>query len=318
MGVRVLDMRLFEYAAEIFKKGSFTKAAASLHIAQPSLSQQIKKLESELGFPLFYRNREGVSPTPQGMRFIRKAQDILRSRDELLCEMRDQLEEMGTELSIGVPAVTGGYLLPPLLKAFLKKHLNVQVQLIEDSPAALENMTENGAVDLSILPLPIENDRLTIRPILTEPLFLAIPNERESWMTGQLPKLIDSVRSNPENSPLALKTVEDVPFILLKEGYGFRRMVLDLCAEEGFQPKVTFKTSSIETAQSLVEHGMGVTVVPRMVMRKESDRIVYVPLQSDPSRTLVFAYSETCYLSRAAKAFMEMAKKKQTSMYEEV
>ena len=151
MGVRELDMRLFEYATEIFKKGSFTKAAASLHIAQPSLSQQIKKLESELGFPLFYRNREGVSPTPQGMRFIRKAQDILRSRDELLCEMRDQLEEMGTELSIGVPAVTGGYLLPPLLKAFLKKHPNVQVQLIEDSPAALEKMTENGAVDLSLI-----------------------------------------------------------------------------------------------------------------------------------------------------------------------
>ncbi len=95
----------------------------------------------------------------------------MRSRDELLCEMRDQLEEMGTELSIGVPAVTGGYLLPPLLKAFLKKHPNVQVQLIEDSPAALENMTENGSVDLSILPLPIENDRLAIRPILTEPLF---------------------------------------------------------------------------------------------------------------------------------------------------
>ncbi|MEC0698285.1 LysR family transcriptional regulator substrate-binding protein [Bacillus haynesii] len=164
----------------------------------------------------------------------------------------------------------------------------------------------------------MENDRLAIRPILTEPLFLAIPNERENWMTGQLRKLMDSVRPNAEKTPLALKTAEDVPFILLKEGYGFRRIVLDLCAEEGFQPKVTFKTSSIETAQSLVEHGMGVTVVPRMVMRQGSDRIVYVPLQSDPSRTLVFAYPETCYLSRAARAFMETAKKNQTSMYEEV
>ncbi|MCY9445610.1 LysR family transcriptional regulator substrate-binding protein [Bacillus haynesii] len=145
-----------------------------------------------------------------------------------------------------------------------------------------------------------------------------MPNERENWMTGQLRKLMDSVRPNAEKIPLALKTAEDVPFILLKEGYSFRRIVLDLCAEEGFQPKVTFKTSSIETAQSLVEHGMGVTVVPRMVMRQGSDKIVYVPLQSDPSRTLVFAYPETCYLSRAARAFMETAKKNQTSMYEEV
>lgn len=101
-------------------------------------------------------------------------------------------------------------------------------------------------------------------------------------MTGQLRKLIDSVRSNPENSPLALKTVEDVPFILLKEGYGFRRMVLDLCAEEGFQPKVTFKTSSIETAQSLVEHGMGSRSCPGWSCEKsltESSMFLYNPIR---------------------------------------
>ncbi|MFN2744517.1 LysR family transcriptional regulator [Bacillus sp. z60-18] len=304
-----MEMRLFEYTVEIYQQGSFTKAADSLHIAQPSLSQQIKKLEFELGFPLFYRKRGGVSPTPQGKRFIQRAQEMLRARDELLREMRDQRLEMGTELSIGMPAVTGAYLLPPLLKAFLDKHPNVHVQLIEESPAVLEEMTENGEIDLSILPLPIENERLATVPILTEPLFLAVPFEKQSWMTEPLQTFIYSVRNEAEKTAVPLKAAEAVPFILLKEGYGFRRTVLDLCAEAGFKPRVTFKTSSIETAQSLVEHGMGVTVVPRMVMRETSGKMIYAPLDTGSSRTLVFAYSENCYVSRAAKAFMEAAKK---------
>ncbi|KKB74449.1 MULTISPECIES: LysR family transcriptional regulator [Bacillus] len=302
-----MDMRLFEYTAEIYKKGSFTKAADSLHIAQPSLSQQIKKLEGELGFPLFYRKRGAVSPTPQGMRFIQRAQDILRARDDLLREMQDQRQGMGTGLSIGVPAVTGGHLLPPLLKTFFEKHPGVRVQLIEESPAALEQMTEKGEIDLAILPLPIDNERLVTVPILTEPLFLAVPFEKQSWMTEQMQSFIYSVRRETEKRAVSLQAAEDVPFILLKEGYGFRRTVLDLCAKAGFKPKVTFKTSSIETAQSLVENGMGVTIVPQMVMRKSSPRLVYVPLQSAPTRTIVFAYSESCYVSLAAQAFMETA-----------
>ncbi|MGN9866833.1 LysR family transcriptional regulator [Bacillus swezeyi] len=318
-----MDMRLFEYTAEIYIKGSFTKAADSLHIAQPSLSQQIKKLENELGFPLFYRKRGGVSPTPQGKRFIQRAQEILRARDDLLREMQDQLQEMGTELSIGIPAVTGGYLLPPLLKTFLEKHPNVHIQLIEESPAVLEQMTENGEIDLSILPLPIDNEWLATVPILTEPLFLAIPFEKQSWMTEQMQSFIYSVCKETEKTAVPLKAAEDVPFILLKEGYGFRRTVLDLCAKAGFKPKETFKTSSIETAQSLVEYGMGVTIVPQMVIREASAKIGYVPLEPEPTRTLVFAYSEYCYLSLAANAFMETAEKlfaheNQTSFHQEV
>ncbi|MEC1354193.1 LysR substrate-binding domain-containing protein [Bacillus sonorensis] len=303
-----MDMRLFEYTAEIEKKGSFTKAADSLHIAQPSLSQQIKKLENELGFPLFYRKKGAVSPTPQGKRFIQRARDILHARDDLLREMHDQHQEMGTELSIGIPAVTGGHLLPPLLTSFLEKHPNVHVQLIEESPAVLEQMTENGEIDLSILPLPIDNEQLATVPILTEPLFLAIPFEKQSWMTEQMQTFIYSVRKEPGRTAVPLKAAENVPFILLKEGYGFRRTVLDLCAKAGFKPQVSFKTSSIETAQSLVEYGMGVTIVPQMVMRETSARLVYVPLEAGPTRTIVFTYSENCYVSRAAKAFMEAAK----------
>ena len=96
-----------EYVIEVYRQQSFTKAADQLHIAQPSLSQQMKKLEEELDTPLFIRKYGQVTPTPQGRRFIKRAENILKERDDLLREMGEAAYEIGKELNIGAPAVTG-------------------------------------------------------------------------------------------------------------------------------------------------------------------------------------------------------------------
>jgi DNA-binding transcriptional LysR family regulator len=119
------------------------EAAEHLHIAQPSLSQQIKKLETELGLTLFHRSHGSVTLTPHGLHLIEKAEDIIRLRDDLLVKMQAGL---GHKLSIGIPAVTGRYIFPPLLKQFLAHYFHVEVQLIEQDPAALEEITAKGEV----------------------------------------------------------------------------------------------------------------------------------------------------------------------------
>lgn len=96
---------------------------------------------------------------------------------------------------------------------------------------------------------------------------------------------------------MPLDMVRNVPFILLKEGFGFRRTVLDLCAESGFKPNAAFKTSHIETAQSLVANGLGVTMAPNMVRRDKDPGVIYLSIQSAPSRTLVFVFLKNRYES---------------------
>lgn len=108
---------------------------------------------------------------------------------------------------------------------------------------------------------------------------------------------------------IALSTLSNAPFILLKQGYGFRQTVLGLCAECGFQPQVAYETSSIEMAQSLVAHGLRVSLVPSMVRREHlPKRPTYLELAERPTRTLAFVYRKERYLSRTARAFLEISR----------
>lgn len=218
-----MDIKVMEYAAEIARRQSFTKAAEHLHIAQPSLSQQIKKLEAELGLTLFHRSHGSVTLTPHGRRFIEKAEDIIRSRDDLLREMQERSQGIGHKLSIGIPAVTGRYLFPPLLKQFLARYPHVEVQLVEKDPVSLEEMTAKGEVDLSVLSLPIEDERLSITPLLTEPVVLAMPKEKQRWMPPEMVALIEKALEGKEGHQpcVPIDMVRNVPFILLKEASAF-------------------------------------------------------------------------------------------------
>lgn len=299
-----MNMRLFEYALEIYKTKSFTKAASNLHIAQPSLSKQISKLEQELGVRLFDRNPGAVEPTPNGICFVEQGEKILQMRNDLQREILERKEGISGELKIGSTAITGGRLLPPLFRIYTKLYPNVSIQLIEASTKELIDLTGRGLVDISILSLPIEDPRLNVQTILTEPLYLVLPKERKKWMPVD-PRLLPN---NLHHTSLTLKNLSNCPFILLKQGYGFRRTVFELFAREGFEPHIAYETSSIETAQSLAENGLGLTIVPEMAISNDATRqgLSYIQLDANSTRTLAFTYSKDRYLSMNAKAFMEI------------
>ncbi|MEH7229011.1 LysR family transcriptional regulator [Bacillus safensis] len=294
---------MMEYVIEVYRQQSFTKAADQLHIAQPSLSQQVKKLEEELDTPLFIRKYGQVTPTPQGRRFIKRAENILKERDDLLREMGEAAYEIGKELNIGAPAVTGGYVLPGLLKTFCQTYPHVHVQLIEESPRELEKLLLAGKLDLAILSMPVEHESLKIKQMLTEPLLLAVPQAAQSWLSEELN---DIIKQAGQKQIVPFQLLEGIPFIMLKEGYGFRQVVTELCRHHGFQPKVDFETSHIQTAQALVKNELGVTVVPKMVAQEDRNQVTYLNIDSCPTRTLVFAYVEERYLTKAAQAFMDL------------
>ncbi len=305
-----VDTRLVRYAIEVGRQRSFTKAAARLHIAQPSLSQQIAKLEQELGLPLFHRTHHAVIPTPDGLRFLELGERIVGLQEDLVREMQERRAGIGGELTVGTPTITGEHVLPPLLENFQMRHPRVRVRIVEDTPLALERATVTGSTDLAILPLPVEDANLSAQPILTEPILLALPAEWGPWMSEwQCALLVEEDVPDPlAHSSVPLSTVSRAPFILLKAGYGFRQTVRELCAGAGFQPHIAYETSSVEMAQSLVGHGLGVTLVPAMVKRPRGAKAPrYYELAERPSRTLAFVYRRDRYLSLTAREFLSMA-----------
>lgn len=196
-----------------------------------------------------------------------------------------------------------GYVLPGLLKTFCRTYPHVHVQLIEESPRELEKLLLAGKLDLAILSMPVEHESLKTKHMLTEPLLLAVPQTAQPWSTDEWNEIINQA---DQKGSVPFRLLEDAAFIMLKEGYGFRQVVMELCLHHGFQPKITFETSHIQTAQALVKNGLGVTVVPKMVAQEERNEVTYLKIDSCPTRTLVFAYVEERYLTKAAQALMDL------------
>lgn len=290
----MMELRQLQYAAKVAEESSFSRAADKLHIAQPSLSQQIAKLEQELGTQLFDRSSSPVQMTYAGELFVEKAGRILDLVQELQKEMQDVANLQKGRLIIGSLPITGAHLLPGVLPIFQKQYPGTDVVLIEETTLRLEELTAKGGTDISLLTLPLADPGLAYVPILTEQIVLAVPPGHRL--------------AAGKSRPVHLPEVEGEPFILLKRGQGFRQLVIELCRTAGFTPKIVFETSNIETARSLVAAGMGLTFVPEMVASTEGDnpQPVYMRLEGSPSRTIVIAYRAGRYLSKTAKHFIEM------------
>ncbi|MUG44622.1 LysR family transcriptional regulator [Paenibacillus woosongensis] len=292
-----MELRQLLYTLKIAEERNFSRAADKLHIAQPSLSQQLSKLEQELGVKLFQRNTSTVELTHAGASFIKHARKIMDAVEQLRQEMDDISQLRAGRVVIGSMPITGSHLLPYVLPAFKEAYPDIQVTLLEDTSLNLEKLTAGGGTDLSLLSLPLQEPSLTYETIGEEKIDLAIPPNH--------------YLADPGNRPpggVALEQLSGESFIVLKKGQGFRKIMIDLCRSAGFDPDIVFESNNIETVQSLVAAGMGITLVPRFIARaKRSELIpVYVPLAEPvPSRTLVIAYRKGRYLSKAAEAFID-------------
>ncbi|WP_219837700.1 LysR family transcriptional regulator [Paenibacillus sp. R14(2021)] len=291
-----MEFRQLQYVIQIAKEKNFSRAAEKLHIAQPSLSQQLSKLEKEIGVLLFRRTTNSVELTHAGSVFVAKAQGILDNIEQLKQELDDLAHMRKGKLVVGSLSITGSHVLPIVLPIFNKRYPEIEVVLTEDTPSKLEQLTASGQTDLSLLALPLHEPSLEWVDIIEEEIVLAVPPGHHLANRSKAIH-VDELRSEP--------------FIVLKKGQGFRQIVMEICENAGFEPRIVFESTNIETVQSLVAAGMGITFVPKMLQRSESSELApaYLPLAAPkPTRTLVIASRKGRYLSRAAEAFIDTMK----------
>jgi LysR family transcriptional regulator, hydrogen peroxide-inducible genes activator len=245
-----MEVHQLRYFCAVAETGNFTRAAEATRISQPSLSQQIHKLEDELGAKLFDRLPRSARLTQFGKAFLPKAQAILRQIGEARVEIREMASVESGEVVLGAIPTIAPYLLPPMLSSFGRQHPSVSVSIVEEiTPTLLERLHE-GTIDLALLALPVAGDELISSELMQESLFVVLP-EKHAFANRR---------------SLTLDDLREEPFLLLKEGHCFRENTLQACRQSRINPKVVFESGQFATILAMVSAGMGVSVVPQMAV----------------------------------------------------
>ncbi|HWL53112.1 MAG TPA: LysR substrate-binding domain-containing protein [Chthoniobacteraceae bacterium] len=284
-----MEIHQLRYFVAVSETGNFSRAAKNCHVAQPSLSQQIKKLEETVGQPLFERQTRGTTLTPAGWLLLPYARRILNEISEATRRVGDLGNDVSGRLAIGVLPTIAPYLLPQWLEEFSHTYPKVELTVQEEiTPRLLEAIGE-GEIDLALLSLPLAAPFLESRPLFSEAFELVVP-VGHPLATARTVAMGDLARES---------------FILLHEGHCLSEQALDFChTEAGFTPKIRCRSAQLETLLALIRAGMGVSLVPQMAIRSDPG-LVYRKLSPEgPRRQIGLTWHRTRFCSSAAKAFI--------------
>jgi LysR family hydrogen peroxide-inducible transcriptional activator len=288
-----MEIHQLRYFLAVARLRSFTRAAEREHVAQPSLSQQIRKLEDELGARLFNRLGRKVTLTPFGERFEQHAYRALAELEGAKQELAALTGLRTGNVSVGVIPTVAPYVLPGVLTAFASRHPAVKVNVREDLTNSLVAQLEEGTLDLAILSLPVRRADLLSETLIEDPLLLAVP------ATHRLARL--GVKR------VSFGDVAAEPFLLLKDGHCFRDDVLGLCRRARLKPNVVFEGGQLDTLVAMVVAETGVTLLPQMARQhyRQANLKLLEFYPPRPARQVGVVRLRGRFVTPAAAAFLE-------------
>ena len=284
-----MEIHQIRYMCAVAETRSFTAAAVREHVAQPSLSQQIIKLEDELGAKLFHRLGRKVRLTEIGKAFFPKAQDVLRAVSSAKSAIHEMTNTACGTLRIGVIPTIAPYLLPKVLPSFSRKFPQVDIIVSEDiTPILLEKLQET-AVDMVIVALPVQGAELMRQEILRERLYLVASTDHALC----------------RGSSACLKDLAAEPFLLLREGHCFRETAIAACKRAKITPHVVFESGNFATILGMVAAGMGISFVPEMAVEPRTG-CKFIPIDDERAvRRVGLVRLQNHFRSRPHREFME-------------
>jgi DNA-binding transcriptional LysR family regulator len=247
-----MELRQLRYVDAVATHRHFTRAAASVPVAQPALSHQIKLLELELGVDLFERSRGGVRLTEAGEIFVVRARRALTEVDAARAEIAALQGLKSGRLVLGAMQALAGLDLPRLISAFHAAYPGIDVSLREDSTRDMFTMAARGEIDLAIAALDVERPAgLDAIELLHEPVLMAVP----------------AAHQLAHQTSVDLRQFRHETFVFFKQGTGLRTITERAAERAGFTPRVSFETSNWDRLLALVSEGLGVALVPASTVR---------------------------------------------------
>jgi LysR family hydrogen peroxide-inducible transcriptional activator len=286
-----MELSQLRYVMAVADTGNFTRAAARSNIAQPSLSQQIIKLERELGHKLFHRMGRKAVLTEAGTVFLERARRILFEVEDATKELGDH-PSLERKITVGAIPTLAPYLLPTLITRCRKRFPNLQVNIREDFKVTLIQEILEGELDLALATLPVADPSIQVEVLWKEPLILAVAKGHPL-----------ASKERVIGSDLANET-----FILLGSSSSLTAQVRRFCGENNFEPRIGSRCAQVATVKALVGIGTGISILPRVARSAEDeDSLVYITLaDAEPFREIAVLRHMQRYQTRGAEQFLSL------------
>ena len=287
-----MDVRALRYSLAIARFGSFTRAAESLHVAQPALSVAIKKLEAELGVTLFLRKAHRVEPTVEGRILLARAERIFNEMDAAIHEIADAIELRTGVIRLGMPPMFGLEYFPNVIAQFHAAYPNISITVVEGSADEVGGLLDAGGIDIAM----IESRRV-------RPQWKQVQVGREEMVLCVAPDHPLARRKSIAGSEL-----DGLPMALFN-GTFIQREILDkLCKRGGAKPRVVLQSNSVALIRRAVADGLGAATLLRSLAAGTPP---LVAVSFEPKEILRFSlcWRDENYLSKANRALVDFAVK---------
>jgi DNA-binding transcriptional LysR family regulator len=283
-----MDMNILKYMAFIrtVEYGSFTRAAEMLHYSQSGISRMINDLEKEWNVTLLERNRAGVRLTSDGLKLLPCAKKVCEEYQKLQMEV-DGLAGLNTGLiRIGTFSSVATHWLPNIISAFRKDYPNINYELLLGDYTEIEEWILSGRVDCGFLRLPVKSDLETIF-LEQDKLLVILPEKHRLAKCRKFP----------------VAALKDDPFMLLEKGA--KAEVSEIFERCSLKPDVCFTTWDDYAIMSMVEKGLGISILPQLILKRVPYRIVMKELEVPAYRNIGLAFRDKKNASLAVKRFLD-------------
>jgi LysR family transcriptional regulator for metE and metH len=253
MGGQVLETKQLRIFKTIVDVGSITGAGEQLELSQPAISQHVRALEEEIGVPLLVRVGRGTRPTPAGEMLVQYARQILDKVDEAERVLLEHSRGRAGLLRFGTPEPPCNYLLPPVLLEMKRRAPRVDVRVVSGHTAVTLARLQAGEVDVGLLPLPVDAERLRVVEVGKDELVAIVP----------------AGHPFAERPWLGPRDFDDEPFVLYDRASQITDLTLAFFLDEGVFPRVAVEVDHLEAIKETVRLGLGVAVVPSWAARRD-------------------------------------------------
>jgi LysR family hydrogen peroxide-inducible transcriptional activator len=246
-----VNLRDLQYLVALDEHRHFGRAAEASFVSQPTLSTQIRKLEEELGLTLIERAPRRIMLTDAGKAIVQRARNVLAEVEAMRDYARRSGDPESGTVRLGIFPTLGPYLLPHVIPCVHQRFPRLELLLVEEKTGDILQQLREGKLDACLLALPVEDERLHVVPLFTEPFVLAAPPSHPLARRRHL-KLDD----------LASQSV-----LLLEDGHCLRQQALDVCELAGASERAGFRATSLETLRQMVAAEVGVTLMPTLAIK---------------------------------------------------
>lgn len=266
-----MNLRDLKYLVAVADLSSFSQAAESCFVSQPTLSTQIKKLEDELGAAVFERDNRSVRLTEAGEGVIAAARRILAEVDLIKAIAESARDPLAGVFRLGAFPTLASYVFPGAVRRISQVLPKLKLLLIEEKTDVLVEQLRTGKCDAALLALPVNDPALVAMKLFEDPFVLAVPAGHPLASLAYI-------------DPAMLA---DLKLLLLDEGHCLRDHALDVCHRHGGHEEPDFRATSLETLRMMVKAGTGITLMPQVAAQEPCAEIHYIPFTDPQPKRLI-------------------------------